>query len=364
MMELPEPLVPAEVDCSDLDGFMLNVERLMASELVALGTHEEIAAALFLWCRAWKQSPAASLPDDDRVNAAFARLPLARFKKLKANVMRGFVKCSDGRLYHRFLAREAQAAFDRKEAFRRKRDADAERLRKWRGEKNERIDEARSETQHETRVEPQAKRQRNKNETRFVAEGQGQGHGQGIIDNLPAQLPVAAHEPPRTEKPASERPSDPGAARGKSELDAVEAACREALGEAQPQDVVIGPMVEIVRKFGQERVSLCLASEVRRPRRRPIRTWRIWAEIVAETLAGAPRAPSAQAPPDEPAGFFVDRQRAQIREWIDTGKRNAAWNESVFGPPPDQPGCRIPNELLAEFGLSRVPYPRDDEVAA
>jgi uncharacterized protein YdaU (DUF1376 family) len=179
--ELPEPLVPPACDCRDLDGFMLNVERLMASELVALSTHEEIAAALFLWCRAWKQHPAASLPDDDKVLASFARLPLARFKKIKGAALRGFVRCSDGRLYHRVLAAEAINAFERKVAFQRKRNSDAERLRKWRASNKETKSETHDETQSEMR-----------NETRFVAEGQGQGQGQGHKKEYAANAAPAA----------------------------------------------------------------------------------------------------------------------------------------------------------------------------
>jgi hypothetical protein len=139
---------------------MLNVEKLMASELVALSSLEVIGAALLLWSRAWKQMPAASLPDDDRVISAFAKLPLPRFRKIRDEVLRGFVKCSDGRLYHRTLSAEAVVAFERKVAFQRKRETDAERLRKWR--------ETHRETPHETQ-----------GETRFVREGQdstGQGH--------------------------------------------------------------------------------------------------------------------------------------------------------------------------------------------
>lgn len=164
-MTPPEPLVPADVDCTDLDGFMLNVERLMASELVALSSHEVIGAALLLWCRAWKQTPAASLPNNEKTISGFARMPLARFRKLRDEIMRGFVLCSDGRLYHRTLAVEAINAYERKRAFQRKREADAERLRKWRnGTKRETHDETVNETS---------------DETRFVAEGQGQGQGQG-----------------------------------------------------------------------------------------------------------------------------------------------------------------------------------------
>jgi hypothetical protein len=187
-MTLPEPLTPADCDCTDLDGFMLNVERLMASELVALSSHEVIGAAVLLWCRAWKQTPAASLPDDDRINAAFAKLALPRFRKLKGEVMRGFVKCSDGRLYHRTLAAEATKAFDRKQAFRKKRETDAERLRKWRKGEGETRCETGDETRGETPGETQS-------ETRFVAEGQGQGQGQvrdRDKDNPPPPEPEAA----------------------------------------------------------------------------------------------------------------------------------------------------------------------------
>jgi Protein of unknown function (DUF1376) len=114
MSDLPPPLVEADVDCTDLDGFYLNVERLMSSELLALHGNEIIGAAVLLWCRAWKQRPAASLPDDDRVLAAFARLPLKKFREVKDAVMRGFVKCSDGRLYHVFLSKVATDAYRRK----------------------------------------------------------------------------------------------------------------------------------------------------------------------------------------------------------------------------------------------------------
>ena len=153
---LPDPLVPADCDCTDLDGFMLNTERLMGSEFIAVAQHEEIAAALMLWCRAWKQRPAASLPDDEKVLAAFARMPIQRFRKLREAILHGFVKCSDGRIYHRVLAEEAIRAFEKKKAFRRKRETDAERLRKWRSERSRNANET-------------------TDETRFVAEGQGQG---------------------------------------------------------------------------------------------------------------------------------------------------------------------------------------------
>lgn len=136
-MSAPAPLISPDVDVRDLDGFMLNTERLLASELIAVGNSEEVRAALILWCRAWKQIPAASLPDDDKILAGFAMVPLAKWKRIKANALRGFVKCSDGRLYHHMLASEALSAWDKKKSYQARRANDAARLERWRNEKDD-----------------------------------------------------------------------------------------------------------------------------------------------------------------------------------------------------------------------------------
>lgn len=134
MPDAPEPLVSIDCDVRDLDGFMLNVERLLSSELWALTRHnpEAFRGAVGLWARAWKQLPAASLPGDDAVIAAFADMPLPRFKKLRTLVMHGFVLCRDGRYYHRVLATEATKAFEKKTLYLKRRDADKKRLGEWR----------------------------------------------------------------------------------------------------------------------------------------------------------------------------------------------------------------------------------------
>ncbi len=123
----PRPFVPAEVDLRGMSGFMLDVDRLLASELVALGTPEECWAAVMLWCRAWKQKPAASLPDDDRVLAAFSGAG-KRWAKVRTMALRGFIKCSDGRLYHLVLAAEVMKAWKKRQAY----QADQKRLKRWR----------------------------------------------------------------------------------------------------------------------------------------------------------------------------------------------------------------------------------------
>lgn len=128
----PAPMTSPEIDCRNLDGFMLNAQRLLASELWALSTGEEFKAAVGLWCRAWQQTPAGSLPNDDRVLASFAGVPPARWRKVREMAMRGFVLCADGRLYHPVLCADARRAWAAKEKRKADREAEATRLRLWR----------------------------------------------------------------------------------------------------------------------------------------------------------------------------------------------------------------------------------------
>jgi hypothetical protein len=132
-VDKPAPPIAADVDVRDLDGFMLNVERLLASELVAIGTPEECWAALMLWCRAWKQVPGGSLPNDERILASFSGAG-KRWAKVREVALHGFVLCSDGRLYHRFLCTEVQRAYQRKVAYQERRETDRKRLEKWRSQ--------------------------------------------------------------------------------------------------------------------------------------------------------------------------------------------------------------------------------------
>lgn len=87
----------------------LEVVRLRDSELVMKTNGDEFRCAVILWCAAWHQVPAASLPDDDVVLAdlaGFGRV-VKEWRKVKAGALRGFVKCADGRLYHTVVAAKA-----------------------------------------------------------------------------------------------------------------------------------------------------------------------------------------------------------------------------------------------------------------
>ena len=141
--ELPEPFIPIDTDVRDLDGFMLNVERLLASELWALSTGSEFKAAVTLWCRAWKQVPAGSLPDNERVLASFSGAG-RYWPKVREMALRGFVKCSDGRLYHKVLCDDARRAAAKKAEYRERTRAATEARRRARdGERDVERDVAR-----------------------------------------------------------------------------------------------------------------------------------------------------------------------------------------------------------------------------
>ena len=113
-LDLPEPLTPPDCDLQDFGFMPLHVGRLRDSELVDLSTGDEFKAAVLLWAYAWHQVPAASLPDDDRILAKRSGAG-PDWPTVKAMALRGFEKCSDGRLYHPLIAQAACDAWQRRD---------------------------------------------------------------------------------------------------------------------------------------------------------------------------------------------------------------------------------------------------------
>lgn len=133
---LPAPLVAADVDLNGYQFMPLYGHRLFGSEFNARCSDAAWRAGVTLWWAAWNQVPAASLPDDDAALCRLADLgrDLKAWRKIRADALHGFVKCSDGRLYHRALAEYAAEAWDRrvrdrarKAAWRAGRNADGDR---------------------------------------------------------------------------------------------------------------------------------------------------------------------------------------------------------------------------------------------
>lgn len=116
--QLPAPLVPAEVDLRDFGFMPLDVRTLLTSSFwIKAKKDPRVAhAAMSLWCEAWHQVPAASLPNDDDVLAELARCDEKEWKRVKDRALAHFVECSDGRLYHRHVAKKALESWASKQA--------------------------------------------------------------------------------------------------------------------------------------------------------------------------------------------------------------------------------------------------------
>lgn len=86
-----------------MPGYMIDVQSLLGSDLAALGDPAANWYAVLTWCAAFHQVPAGSMPDDDATLAYLVRLgrDVRTWKKMKdRGAMKGWVKHSDGRLYH------------------------------------------------------------------------------------------------------------------------------------------------------------------------------------------------------------------------------------------------------------------------
>jgi hypothetical protein len=107
------PLTHPDCDLRDFAFMPMDVVRLRDSDFAALSDGDEFRAGILLWCASWHQVPAASLPDDDTVLARLAGYGrvIKEWLKVRSGALRGWIKCSDGRLYHPVVAEKANEAW-------------------------------------------------------------------------------------------------------------------------------------------------------------------------------------------------------------------------------------------------------------
>lgn len=119
MTDLPIPPVPADCDLTDFRFMPLDVARLRDSDLASNETPDACWAAVLLWAASWHQVPASSIPDDDRwiaKTAGYAQRGRIDkdWARVREGALRGFIKCTDGRLYHPVVAEKAREAWEAK----------------------------------------------------------------------------------------------------------------------------------------------------------------------------------------------------------------------------------------------------------
>lgn len=110
----PHPFTPPGSNTQRLPYMPIETERLLASDLWHSSTGDGFKAWFRLLSESWRQTPAASLPDDHRILCGLAGVTPAQWKRLQATALHGWTRCSDGRLYHAVLAVRALAAWSSK----------------------------------------------------------------------------------------------------------------------------------------------------------------------------------------------------------------------------------------------------------
>jgi hypothetical protein len=109
----PDPLSPTDCDLRDFPFMPLDIARLFNSEFHALADDTAWRAGLTLWLKSFHQVPSGSIPDDDISLTRLAELgrDVKTWKKIRAMALHGWIKCSDGRLYHPVVAEKAAEAW-------------------------------------------------------------------------------------------------------------------------------------------------------------------------------------------------------------------------------------------------------------
>ena len=116
-----EPLTTPACDLRDFPFMPLDTQRLLKSEtwMEAADDPKLGHALICLWCEAWHQVPAGSLPDKHGIIARFAMCTPDEWERIRDRALHGWVRCSDTRLYHPVVAEKALEAMLEKLSHRR-----------------------------------------------------------------------------------------------------------------------------------------------------------------------------------------------------------------------------------------------------
>ncbi|WP_210247625.1 DUF1376 domain-containing protein [Salinarimonas soli] len=347
---MTEPLVPAHVDLRDFAFMPLEVARLRDSAIVDQVSGEEFRAAILLWCASWHQLPAGSLPDDDRQLAKFAGYGrvVSEWLKVKDGALYGFVRCSDGRLYHPVIAEKAVEAWEKKHEY------------------QERV----SQRSEQARAAAEARWGKKDPETTAAAKPtQPEGEETAKPAAPPSSADANAHdEPEQCERNASAMPKGRSKGQGEvrdreKETRAPERAAAARAGEGRGSDELgpwlrslvgqlpvlvdpnIGPILALIDEgLTRSDIEAGIAAAIEKSHKKP----RCWADFdgwirraAKDRLAAAP----AGTVPPKPVDPAVERRGrlAQAKGFV----RDKRWSDS-WGPRRGEPGCVVSDELWAQ----------------
>jgi len=313
------PVVPPDLDLRGFQYMPLDVVRLVDSDLVALSSGDEFKAAVILWCKSWHQVPASSLPDDDRLLAHLAGYgkDVKGWMKVKEVALRNFTKGPDGRLYHSVITEKAIEAGEAKKKQREKTaNATEARLQKQR-QRDVQRDESNKGGRDDSRDEPREVDVTS--DVTFTKGREGNRREERKEENLSSAAPTAPRD----------------------QFDEVDAALRRIPGiEKHPVFAapVIGPIWKLVEQgYSLERQIIpSIRKRLQRLNGKAISDWGYFAPgIIEDAKAAEPKTLISKA-----------MTEAEWTDFLEAARRMKAWQPSLYGPFPGQPGCRVPPHLL------------------
>jgi hypothetical protein len=307
---LPDAPVPPEVDLNDFKFMPLDVRRLLKSETwIDAAEHPRLAHALVcLWAESWHQIPAASLPDNDRVLARFAMCDREAWAAIRDKALKGWIRCSDGLLYHPVVAEKALEAWKRKLDQRKRTKAATEARQRHRRAQQQTNAGDRDD---ERNVDRNVERDGVRNDQRNVVQETGTGTGTGTGDREAPLIKTYAFE--GSVLRISQR-----------DLDQWESAF-STFPDLRAELAVIDA------KFAEN------------PPAKPFLAAAGWLRKEHERRLAAGASPRQTAPPA--SNPEADQWRARLKSYA-SGRK---WRHDQWGPEPNADGCLCPPSILSEF---------------
>lgn len=92
--------------CDHPPAFLLYVDEFTSDGVVEAMTTKEVGAYFLLLCKAWRENPPGSIPDDDRVLARWARLTPDEWTECRTGVLAAFTLGTDSRWHQKRMRAE------------------------------------------------------------------------------------------------------------------------------------------------------------------------------------------------------------------------------------------------------------------
>ncbi len=324
MAKLPDPLTTPDLDLRGFTYMPLEVVRLRDSDLVVLASGEEFRAAVLLWCAAWHQVPAASVPKDERMLANLAGFgrDLKGWRGVSEAALRGFVECSDGRLYHPVIAEKAIESGSKKRKQTSQTAAATEARKAAKAARDAERDEQRDDERNVDRSDSREAGGRGAEPDRNVYQGNGTEGNGGDLKGSDSKTRVSFDEfwkafPRRDVDEARERAEQAFAALLATGVD--------------PKVITFGAMAYCAKCRKQNTYASRYVKQA-------------WRWLGEQDFSGAMQTEMEAEKPVSPAE--VD-WRGAVKRWLLNESNWPRW----AGNAPGTPSCRCPPEVLAELGV-------------